>query len=77
MLKHFFGWLFGYCPYGGTCAPEQPFVKRSHGGKGGSATAIGKGSIAIGGASGDGEPGEVVFGGHAHGGGDINYGGGC
>lgn len=31
-IKHFLGWLFRYCPYGGHCAPEHPF-KVNGGGK--------------------------------------------
>lgn len=27
VFKHFLGWLFRYCPYGGTCPPEHPFRK--------------------------------------------------
>jgi hypothetical protein len=29
-LKHFLGWLFGYCPYGGTCTPKRPFKKNAN-----------------------------------------------
>lgn len=31
-IKHFFGWLFGYCPYGGDCPPKGPFTRNSAGG---------------------------------------------
>ena len=34
-LKHFLGWLFRYCPYGGSCPPEHPFKKDVHVGSGG------------------------------------------
>ena len=26
-MKHFLGWLFVFCPYGGHCPPEHPFRK--------------------------------------------------
>lgn len=29
-IKHFLGWLFRFCPYGGTCAPKNPFEKDDH-----------------------------------------------
>ncbi len=35
MLKHFLGWLFGFCPYGGDCPPDRPFKRTYHGGGGG------------------------------------------
>jgi hypothetical protein len=24
-IRHFMGWLFGYCPYGHDCPPKHPF----------------------------------------------------
>lgn len=30
-IKHFLGWLLGYCPYGDTCPPKHPFKKQEHG----------------------------------------------
>lgn len=29
-IKHFMGWLFGYCPYGHGCPPKHPFKKDDH-----------------------------------------------
>ena len=29
-VKHFLGWLFRYCPYGGTCPPHHPFKQSLH-----------------------------------------------
>lgn len=29
-IKHFLGWLFRYCPYGGHCPPKFPFKKEEH-----------------------------------------------
>lgn len=34
-IKHFLGWLFGYCPYGKGCPPEKPFKFSNRGSAGG------------------------------------------
>lgn len=33
-VRHFLGWLFRYCPYGGSCPPKHPF-KMEEGSDGG------------------------------------------
>lgn len=31
-IKHFLGWIFRYCPYGGKCPPRYPFNNNEGGG---------------------------------------------